>query len=68
LSKTGFETKKTMKIYGLVAIMRIDIQAPLTVRDLSLTRGFPIAWIFDIPVSCRNLSEAKLNFLSPALI
>jgi 23S rRNA (cytidine1920-2'-O)/16S rRNA (cytidine1409-2'-O)-methyltransferase len=25
-------------------------------RDLSITRGFPIAWIFGILASCRNLS------------
>ena len=24
------------------------------IRDLSITRGFPIAWIFGILVSCRN--------------
>jgi hypothetical protein len=25
-------------------------------RDLSITRGFPMAWIFGILASCRNLS------------
>jgi hypothetical protein len=35
---------------------RGEMVASLLGRDLSITRGFPIAWIFGILASCRNLS------------
>ena len=48
--------KNSPVIKAVATVSMFFIFYILSIRDLSITRGFPIAWIFGILASCRNLS------------